>query len=957
MSPLDMHVGHEFGRSVSLHGDLLVVGAPDITGSPLDGPGSAYVFRRDDNSTPADPSDDTWVEEAKLTPADGAHRDRFGMAVAVHGEIVVVGAYADDDAGESSGSAYVFRYDVGNGWVQEAKLVASDLSIEDEFGHELAIFGDTIVVSARWQNCALVLDCGAAYVFHYDGMTWNDDLKLVAANRGEKQYFGSSVAVDGSTVLTGTYGSADFGEFTGAALFYELDFSDCDADGTIDTCDRDCDGDGEPDECQGTPPSDADGDGFADSCDNCPNAPNSTQDDCDEDGEGDVCEITSGQSADCNFNGIPDDCETRLQWESSMFAPVGSGWTHTLSIPLPPIPKGDVELSFSAFGDLNSTTEFVTIFVNGVEVGNVFDFFAPECPDPDTLVFDSIVFSAGIFNELLTGGAVDITARPNRIINGDQCVESGVSISVAYDLTAADCSNGNSIPDECEGQPDQDGDGVIDLCDNCPNTANPAQKDCDGDGVGDACIDPGTDCNGNQISDACDIMTFPQSPVLSPFGHNVDQSFTFLAPPPARERDVILKFVALGHLGGSGHCAAVLINGVEVGQTFVNSIPDCTETEDELVVPGPVFDLAVGGGDAVVLVSPESSVDPFWCDPQTSFVRIAMEYASGGSLDCNSNRIPDECEPDADFDIIPDVCDNCPAHSNPQQADCDDDGIGDVCRIALGSSEDCNANSIPDECDLQAETSPDCDMNMIPDECDPDADQDGLIDACDNCPQVSNADQADCDGDGVGDVCAIADALVADCNGNGVPDSCDIGRFPVSPEFSPVGALVFHTYTISRPPISMGVVTVHLTARGDLGAADEWVSLQLNGETVGSPSFRMANECPAVPDVSGALITAERFNELVNGGDAAIFVHTTSSVDPDACNLDSFLTLELSYERGTSADCNNNDIPDECESVLDGDGDGVVDICDNCAMDFNPDQADCNDDGIGDRCAISSGAS
>jgi len=61
--------------------------------------GSAYVFRR---------SGTTWTEQAKLTASDAAERARFGNSVAVSGNAAVIGAYKDADAGSSSGSAYVF---------------------------------------------------------------------------------------------------------------------------------------------------------------------------------------------------------------------------------------------------------------------------------------------------------------------------------------------------------------------------------------------------------------------------------------------------------------------------------------------------------------------------------------------------------------------------------------------------------------------------------------------------------------------------------------------------------------------------------------------------------------------------------------------------------------------------------------------------------------------------------
>jgi len=71
----------------------------------------------------------------------------------------------------------------------------------------------------------------------------------------------------------------------------------------------------------------------------------------------------------------------------------------------------------------------------------------------------------------------------------------------------------------------------------------------------------------------------------------------------------------------------------------------------------------------------------------------------------------------------------------------------------------------PDETDTPGEANPSCN---------PDSDGDGFTDDVDNCPFIYNPDQLDCDEDGMGDVCAIADAYSQDCNGNGIPDECDL---------------------------------------------------------------------------------------------------------------------------------------------------------------------------------------
>ena len=93
----------EFGISVAVDGDLMVVGSPqeDLSGGLINA-GAAFVYRRDDNGTPLDNTDDFWQKQAKLTASDAAASDLFGHSVSVSADTVVVGSFLDDDAGSQA---------------------------------------------------------------------------------------------------------------------------------------------------------------------------------------------------------------------------------------------------------------------------------------------------------------------------------------------------------------------------------------------------------------------------------------------------------------------------------------------------------------------------------------------------------------------------------------------------------------------------------------------------------------------------------------------------------------------------------------------------------------------------------------------------------------------------------------------------------------------------------------
>ena len=104
-----------------------------------------------------------WNEVQQLVADDRFTGDGFGWSTALDGDSLIISADTDDDAGNSSGSAYLFTYD-GLQWKQEAKLTASDADADDNFAYFVALSGDRAFIGAPDNQDAGEMT-GSAYVF------------------------------------------------------------------------------------------------------------------------------------------------------------------------------------------------------------------------------------------------------------------------------------------------------------------------------------------------------------------------------------------------------------------------------------------------------------------------------------------------------------------------------------------------------------------------------------------------------------------------------------------------------------------------------------------------------------------------------------------------------------------------------------------------------------------------
>jgi hypothetical protein len=213
----DAEDNDHFGESVAISNDTIVVGASYEDGAGT-GRGAAYVFERNWGGA------DSWGQVTKLTAFDTANYDYFGESVAISGDTVIVGAPREDGASSSGNRGAAYLFVVGDGqWQQVASPRASDAEDDDRFGIAVAISGDTAVVGADGEDGGGD-DMGAAYVLerNQDGAdSWGEVKKLFGWDSTSYDWFGNSVAISGDTVVVGAYGKDDAGSFSGAAYVFE----------------------------------------------------------------------------------------------------------------------------------------------------------------------------------------------------------------------------------------------------------------------------------------------------------------------------------------------------------------------------------------------------------------------------------------------------------------------------------------------------------------------------------------------------------------------------------------------------------------------------------------------------------------------------------------------------------------------------------------------------------------
>lgn len=206
----------EFGTSVGISGDFIIVGAPyedqALNGLETSNKGSAYIFTKGESG---------WNQIQKSQKIVGSQLSigaNFGWTVAISGDYAIVGAprrqvIISGNLTKDVGAAYIWKKQTSGNWTELKTLTASDRTTADEFGNSVSISGDFAIVGAMLEQHNekggdKLVDAGSAYIFENNSDKWTQSQKIVAPDRAQDDQFGVAVSISGEYAIIGANNSS-----------------------------------------------------------------------------------------------------------------------------------------------------------------------------------------------------------------------------------------------------------------------------------------------------------------------------------------------------------------------------------------------------------------------------------------------------------------------------------------------------------------------------------------------------------------------------------------------------------------------------------------------------------------------------------------------------------------------------------------------------------------------------
>jgi hypothetical protein len=532
---------------------------------------------------------------------------------------------------------------------------------------------------------------------------------------------------------------------------------------------------------------------------------------------------------------------------------------------------------------------------------------------------------------------------------GDVSVRSTASLAVTLANVDGDIGAAAYFSGFPPARIDLDQDGVLDGVDNCPDLANPDQANSDGDIAGDVCdlcpedpgkVEPGLcgcggiegdpDEDGVLCADNCPFTANPGQADSDGDGRGdfcEDDGDGDGLPDPldgCPEDPAKAEPLACG-------C------GLPETDSDLDGTPNCVDTcvNDPAKIEPGICGCGTADDDADANGLPDCVVDLQIIPAGTQWIYSTFGdvVVEGAQLEVGPAGLL--VGPDGALDWTPGEGDiglhrivvTATLAGEPLTVtvwvqvvpDGDGDGIADL-------EDSCPVDANADQADL--------DLDGIGDVCDDDLDGDEVLNADDNCPSVANGDQVDGDGDGQGDLCdedadgdGVADT-VDNCPGTADPDQTDTDSDgagnPCDADDDGDGIADLEDLC---PQVAGADTDTDGDGQGDACDADD------DGDEVGDAE----DNCPGISNADQADTNSNDLGDACDPDDDGDTVEDAADNCPLAPNAD-------------QADADGDGVGDVCDTPNDGDADGVADDVDNCPAVANPGQEDADEDGVGDAC-------